>query len=696
MNSFLFEPILRLSLLLVKSKMLLQNIKSAFVNFIDQQSECLCPIVLTNETLLHLPFQNETIKCLISLKSDLVTISSTTLLNNLLKLDIEIVPAAELDKFEIDLKHLSRNTFNIDLIKPKWFEANLKSILSFLNTSFLPDSSSQNRNIIIQGSSGSGKTILCKSLCNSLPNTIYFYINCQTFISKTADTIFDQLKLIYQETLWYENKPCLVILENIDLLVENKNNNTDPSSFLYYSQIVEVLKQILLSVWQSKNICTIVTSSTALSELPSIFHCLDEHEVVEHVASQCDGFVFKDIEKLIDKIIFSIFEPNCSSVLSLDENLVKLVYNYTPINMIETKFYKSRAELSWDSIGGHERAKSSLIETLIWPIKYRNLYCKFLMKQSSGVLLYGPSGCGKTLIASAVANESKFNFLSVKGPEILSKYIGNSEQNVRDLFRKAQKAKPCIIFFDEFDSVAPKRGHDSTGVTDRVVNQLLTQLDGIEQLDGVYLLAATSRPDLIDQALLRPGRIDSYLYIDYPSKSELEKIFQIYCANVKVSDDVDWKDVAGYCEFFSGADVKSAICDALIKAFHKVEKEKCEQDILESIILDKGVLMSSLDSIRDSINLNERKKLKKKYQNNCGSDTLDYKTNLFAIFRDIKHYFVFVFCSKIHNVPNLTEFYRMSILVMQKNKRLRKEVYSIRVMDIVVNNDDGSLFDIIS
>ena len=122
------------------------------------------------------------------------------------------------------------------------------------------------------------------------------------------------------------------------------------------------------------------------------------------------------------------------------------------------------------------------------------------------------------MIASALANESQFNFISVKGPELLSKYIGNSEQNVRELFHKAEKAKPCIIFFDEFDSLAPRRGHDSTGVTDRVVNQLLVQLDGVENLTGVYLLAASSRPDLIDQALLRPGRLDNYLYIGYPNQ----------------------------------------------------------------------------------------------------------------------------------------------------------------------------------
>lgn len=601
---------------------------------------------MTNNTLLNLPFQNETIRCLICLNDDFITISSTTLLNNLLKFNIEIVEITDLEKFDVDKRQLKRKTFDLDIIRPKWFENNLNQILSYVNYFDEKDNfNSMSRNIVIQGPSGSGKTILCKSLCNNLENTVYFYINCQTFISKTPDTIFDQLKLIYQECRWYEYKPTIIILENIDLLIENKNNTTDPSTFLYYSQILEILKEVLLMVWDSKNISTIVTSSVPITELPSIFHCLNEHglftefyqitplvdkneiqeiiqlllkkkevifnqELINHVTDQCDGFVFKDIEKLIDKIIFSNFEKNSSNVIELNETLDNLIYNYTPINMTETKFFKSRADLNWTSIGGLDTVKTSLVETLIWPIKYKNIYSKFLMKQSSGVLLYGPSGCGKTLIASALANESKFNFISVKGPEILSKYIGNSEQNVRDLFRKAQKAKPCIIFFDEFDSLAPKRGHDSTGVTDRVVNQLLTQLDGIEQLDGVYLLAATSRPDLIDQALLRPGRIDSYLFIDYPNQTELEKIFQIYCQNIKLSSDIDFKDLSILCPYFTGADIKSVVCDAMIKAFHKTDKQSSQSNIFDSIIIEKNDLLSSLNSIRNSINLNERKKLK--------------------------------------------------------------------------------------
>lgn len=245
-----------------------------------------------------------------------------------------------------------------------------------------------------------------------------------------------------------------------------------------------------------------------------------EPELIRTILTQTDAYVYQDIEKLIDSIIFNSWSVNKQeeSVITL-ANSSHVVYTHTCINMSDTRFFKSnRQHIGWSMIGGLADTKQSLIETLVWPVKYRDLYKKLSMKQSGGSLLYGPSGCGKTLLASCLAAESQFNFVSIKGPELLSKYIGTSEQNVRELFARAQRAKPCILFFDEFDSLAPRRGHDSTGVTDRVVNQLLTQLDGVEQLDGVYLLAATSRPDLIDQALLRPGRLDNFFYIGYPDK----------------------------------------------------------------------------------------------------------------------------------------------------------------------------------
>ena len=188
----------------------------------------------------------------------------------------------------------------------------------------------------------------------------------------------------------------------------------------------------------------------------------------------------------------------------------------------------------------------------------------------SGLLLYGPPGCGKTLLASAVARQCQLNFISIKGPELLNKYIGASEAATRDLFERAQSARPCVLFFDEFDAIAPRRGHDSTGVTDRVVNQLLTALDGAEGLDGVYVLAASSRPDLIDPALLRPGRLDKAVCCPMPDIVNRKGILEAVARNVKVSDDVDWGDWAGRTEGFSGADLQALVYNANLEAVHEI------------------------------------------------------------------------------------------------------------------------------
>jgi len=351
-------------------------------------------------------------------------------------------------------------------------------------------------------------------------------------------------------------------------------------------------------------------------------------KLIDNILTLTDGFVFKDIEKLIDKIIFTNYIDASSSsslnnqtVINLNESNQEIIYNYVSINLIETKLYKSQTQINWNLIGGCEQTKSQLTELLIWPIKYKYLYSQLKMKQSGGVLIYGPSGCGKTLVASALANESKFNFISVKGPELLSKYIGNSEQNVRELFKKAEKAKPCIIFFDEFDALAPKRGHDSTGVTDRVVNQLLVQLDGVEQCEGVYILAATSRPDLIDQALLRPGRLDQSLYIGYPNRNEIEQIFKIYTNEMNLEEDY-FDKLSSLCVdlMLSGADIKSIVCDAYLKAFHRVtlpiNNNNNDDENLRSLIKVKySDFETSINEMKRTINRNERIKLNLFYQN---------------------------------------------------------------------------------
>ena len=183
-----------------------------------------------------------------------------------------------------------------------------------------------------------------------------------------------------------------------------------------------------------------------------------------------------------------------------------------------------------------------------------------------GLLLYGAPGTGKTLLAEAVSSYTGLNFIPVRGPELLSKYIGASEANVRSLFERAQAARPCIIFFDEFESLAPQRGHDSTGVTDRVVNQLLTQLDGVEGLDGVWVVAASSRPDLIDPALLRPGRLDRSVHCPMPEIRDRVEILEVLLRGVDLEKDVDLECIAENCLGMTGADLRGLVYTATLSA----------------------------------------------------------------------------------------------------------------------------------
>ncbi|KAK4325030.1 hypothetical protein Pmani_004341 [Petrolisthes manimaculis] len=215
-------------------------------------------------------------------------------------------------------------------------------------------------------------------------------------------------------------------------------------------------------------------------------------------------------------------------------------------------------------VGGLKEAQRTLEETLAWPARYPQLLGQVKMRLRSGVLLYGPPGSGKTLLAHTVAATCKLNFITVKGPELLSKYIGASEAAVRDSFERASQARPCVLFFDEFESVGGVRGKDSTGVTDRVVNQLLTQLDGAEEVAGVCVLAATSRPDLIDPALLRPGRLDKCVLCPLPCESDRCEILQVLAKGMPLGEVIDWMQVAQLTPNLSGADLQSLLATAQV------------------------------------------------------------------------------------------------------------------------------------
>ncbi|KAL2161595.1 hypothetical protein VTH06DRAFT_8157 [Thermothelomyces fergusii] len=329
------------------------------------------------------------------------------------------------------------------------------------------------------------------------------------------------------------------------------------------------------------------SSSSSGGRKPSGF-VLDEDLDFLDIARQTDGYMPGDLILLISRARNEALSRTVGESPDADASTVRLsradfenaLKGFTPASLRNVTLQSSTTTFA--SIGGLKETRQVLLETLQYPTKYAPIFAQCPLRLRSGLLLYGYPGCGKTLLASAVAGECGLNFISVKGPEILNKYIGASEKSVRDLFERAQAAKPCVLFFDEFDSIAPKRGHDSTGVTDRVVNQLLTQMDGAEGLSGVYVLAATSRPDLIDPALLRPGRLDKSLLCDFPTLEDRLDIIRALAQKVKVADEV-WNseertlELGRRTEGFSGADLQALVSNAQLEAIHDVLNDREQQ-----------------------------------------------------------------------------------------------------------------------
>jgi transitional endoplasmic reticulum ATPase len=236
----------------------------------------------------------------------------------------------------------------------------------------------------------------------------------------------------------------------------------------------------------------------------------------------------------------------------------------------------------WEDIGGLEKVKMELQETVQYPVEHPDKFEKFGMSPSKGVLFYGPPGCGKTLLAKAIANECQANFISIKGPELLTMWFGESEANVRDVFDKARQSAPCVIFFDELDSIAIQRGNsvgDAGGAADRVLNQLLTEMDGLSAKKTVFIIGATNRPDIIDPALMRPGRLDQLIYIPLPDEGSRLQIFKACLRKSPVSKDVDLQVLAKHTEGFSGADI-TEICQ---RACKYAVREDIEKDIKRKI-----------------------------------------------------------------------------------------------------------------
>ena len=235
-------------------------------------------------------------------------------------------------------------------------------------------------------------------------------------------------------------------------------------------------------------------------------------------------------------------------------------------------------DVRWDDVGGLAQVKQRLVEAVEWPLQHAELFTKAGIRPPKGILLVGPPGCGKTMLAKAVATESKVNFISVKGPALLSKYVGESERGVRDIFRKAKQAAPCIIFFDEIDALVPARsaGGSDAHVAERVLSQFLTELDGVEELKGVLVLGATNRPDMLDPAILRPGRFDEIVDIALPDEESRRLIFEVHLRNKPLAPGISISGLAAGTDGFSGADIQGVCAKAALRAVRRAVTSKIE------------------------------------------------------------------------------------------------------------------------
>jgi transitional endoplasmic reticulum ATPase len=267
------------------------------------------------------------------------------------------------------------------------------------------------------------------------------------------------------------------------------------------------------------------------------------------------------------------------------EDFLNAYKEITPTAMREV--YVEVPTVHWDEIGGLESVKQELREAVEWPIKQPEIFKRLGIRPPKGILLYGPPGCGKTLLARAVATESEANFITIKGPEVFSKWVGESEKAIREVFRKARMAAPAIIFLDEIDSLAPRRGlgYADSGVTERVISQLLTEMDGITTLEDVVVIAATNRPDIVDQAVLRPGRFDRLIYVPEPDEKGRLQIFKIYTKNMPLAKDVNLEQLASMTKYYSGADIEAVCREAAMHALRRDinAKEVNMQDFEEAL-----------------------------------------------------------------------------------------------------------------
>ena len=470
------------------------------------------------------------------------------------------------------------------------------------------------KGVLLHGPPGTGKTLLAKAVANE-SNSHFISISGPEIMSKFYGESEARLREIFKEAR--EKAPSIIFIDQIDSIAPKREEVMGEVERRVVSQLLSVMDGL-----ESRGKVVVIAASNRPNAIdpalrrPGRFDREIEIKVPDKrgrlevlqvharnmplnvdvgqdkIAATTHGFVGADLEYLCKEAAMKCLRRLLPQ-LKLEEEKVppktleKLVINMndfqnaikeiTPSAMRE--IYLEPPDVKWDDIGGLDAVKRELQEAVEWPMRFPQMYRQLNHPAPKGIFLHGPSGTGKTMLAKAVATESEANFISVKGPELISKWVGESERGIREIFRKARQASPCVIFFDEIDSIAAVRGGSLLGGfgssgsgaysgSERIISQLLTEMDGMQEMHDVIVIAATNRIDMIDTALLRPGRFDKIVYIPNPDKITREKILQIQTKGKPIKEDVDLNKVAEMIEGFSGADVSSVANTAASLVLH--------------------------------------------------------------------------------------------------------------------------------
>jgi transitional endoplasmic reticulum ATPase len=462
------------------------------------------------------------------------------------------------------------------------------------------------KGVLLHGPPGTGKTLLARAVANET-NANFYSIGGPEIMSKYYGESEEKLRNVFEQA--EKNAPSIIFIDEIDSIAPKREEVSGEVERRIVAQLLSLMDGL-----KSRGKVVVIGATNRVNAIdpalrrPGRFdreleigvpdregrlEILQIHTRgmplakdvnLEKLADISHGFVGADLQSLskeagmrslrrilpnIDLSTGNIPSETLRQIIVTMNDFMDVIKEMEPSAMREV--FVEVPDISWNDIGGLALIKQEMQEAVEWPLKYQGIFTYADAMPPKGILLYGPPGTGKTLMAKAAANESEANFISIKGPELLSKWVGESEKGVREIFRKARQAAPCIIFFDEIDAIAPKRGGDfgDSHVTERLISQLLTELDGLEILTNVVVIGATNRPDIIDAALLRPGRFDRLLYVPPPDRDSREQILKIHIKKKPLDETVDIGKLADQTDGYTGADIASLSSAAVMLALRE-------------------------------------------------------------------------------------------------------------------------------